>query len=165
MPKLVYVHEGLDYDKCTKKRTRLKNIRYFGGVYKESEDLWLKVSEYIDEQYDIDFMDTVYLSGDGASWIKTGLDWIPKSRFVLDKYHLKKYIIAATSHLEDDAYKNSLEDALDWPDKEMAKEIFDKILKKTDVETKRKAVKAAKTYILNNWDGIAIRAEVGNEII
>ena len=165
MPKLVYVHEGFDPDKCTKKRNRLKNVRYFGGVYKESEDLWLEVAEYIDEQYDIDSLETVYISGDGASWIKTGLDWITKSKFVLDKYHLKKYVVAATAHFEDDAYKNALEDALDWPDKEMTKEIFNKILKKTDNEKKRDTVKAARTYVLNHWSGIAIRSDKGYEIV
>ena len=47
----------------------------------------------------------------------------------------------------------------------MTKEIFDKILKKTAVETKRDAVKASRTYILNHWDGIAIRSDEGYEIV
>jgi hypothetical protein len=37
-------------------------------------------------------LETIYLSGDGASWIKNGLNWLPKSKFVLDNFHLKKYI-------------------------------------------------------------------------
>jgi hypothetical protein len=163
-PKMIYVHEGIDKDKSTEKRRALKNRRYFGGVYRETEELWLEVSEYIDKQYDMDVIKTIYISGDGASWIRQGLDWIPGSRFVLDGYHLKKYIIKATAHV-DEAYRNSLRDALDWPDKEMAKEIFDKILAKTDSETKRQTVKESKRYILNNWDGIAIKTERGDEII
>ncbi|PYG83908.1 uncharacterized protein UPF0236 [Ruminiclostridium sufflavum DSM 19573] len=71
MPKMVYVHEGIDYDKSTAKRKVLKNARYFGGIL-NSEELWLEVSRYIDEVYNINKVETIYLSGDGASWIKHG---------------------------------------------------------------------------------------------
>ena len=99
MPKMIYVHEGIDYEKSTTKRKVLKNVRYFGGM-RNSEELWLEVSKYIDEVYDVNKVETIYLSGDGAAWIKQGLTWIPKSKFVLDNYHLNKYIKAATAHLD-----------------------------------------------------------------
>ena len=165
MPKLVYVHEGIDPERSSQTRKRLKNVRYFGGMYKESEDLWLEISKYIDEQYNLDSIETIYISGDGASWIQTGLDWIPKSRFVLDNYHLKKYMVTATAHLDDEDIYQELKDALDWPDKDMVKKVFKKILKLTESDTKKKAVKRARRYILNNWDGIEIKAEKGYEIV
>jgi len=40
----------------------------------------------------MDSVEVIYLSGDGVAWIKQGLDWIPKSKFILDNYHLNKYI-------------------------------------------------------------------------
>ena len=54
----------------------MKNPCYFGGI-RDSEELWLEVSQYIDDTYDVDKIETVYISGDGAAWIKTGikLDW------------------------------------------------------------------------------------------
>lgn len=165
MPKIVYVHEGIDPERSSKTRTRLKNVKYFGGIYKDSEDLWLEVAQYIDEQYNLDYIETIYLSGDGAAWIRTGLDWIPKSRFVLDNYHLKKYMVTATAHLEDKSIYQELKDALDWPDKDMARDVFKKILSLTDSKTKKKAARAAKRYILNNWHGIEIKAEKGYEIV
>ena len=39
MPKLVYVHEGYDYEKSSENRRVLKNVRYFGGIYKNNEGL------------------------------------------------------------------------------------------------------------------------------
>jgi hypothetical protein len=165
MPKLVYVHEGIDYERSGKTRTRLKNIRYFGGIYKESEDLWLEVANYIDSKYNLDAIETIYLSGDGASWIQTGLQWIPKSRFVLDNYHLKKYMITATSHLNDKGVYQELDSALLKADKSQVKNVFRKILKLTDSDTKTEAVKAAGRYILKNWEGIKIKAEPGNNIV
>jgi REP element-mobilizing transposase RayT len=165
MPKLVYVHEGIDLDKSSKKRKVLKNPHYFGGIYKNSEDLWLEVEEYIDNQYNMDSVETIYLSGDGAPWIRQGLNWIPKSRFVLDSYHMKKYINVATAHLNDELIKQELKDAIDWPDKECVKKVFKKIIERTDSDTKIMAVKKARRYILNNWDGIEIKADKWTELI
>jgi hypothetical protein len=165
MPRLVYVHEGIDLEKSSKKRKALKNIHYFGGIYKNTEDLWLKVSEYIDKHYEVDNLETIYLSGDGASWIRQGLNWLPKSKFVLDNYHLQKYVRIATAHLNDEAIYQGLQDALDWPDKKMLIKVFKKIFEITGDKSKINAVKDAKRYMLNNWDGIEIKADRGFEIL
>ncbi len=164
MPKLVYVHEGIDLEKSSPKRKVLKNVRYFGKVCK-AEDLWLEVAQYISDQYNEEEIETIYISGDGASWIRQGLNWIPKSRFVLDNHHLNKYIRAATAHLNDEAIYQGLVDALDWPDKKLAYRVFRRILELTDSEGKRFSVIKSKKYIMNNWDGIAIKAEKGYEIV
>ena len=164
MPKLVYLHEGIDEEKSTKKRAMLKNVRYFGGDIK-SEDLWLKVAQYIDEQYIEERIETIYISGDGASWIRQGLQWIPKSRFVLDNHHMNKYIRMATTHLADSCWYNSLQDAIGWPDKKKTAEVFDRVMKLTETDTKKEAVREAKRYILNNWDGIEIKEERAGEIV
>ena len=164
MPKLVYVHEGIDGEKSTSKRKVLKNARYFGGDI-DTEELWLQVAQYIDKQYKEESLETIYISGDGASWIRQGLGWISKSKFVLDNHHLNKYMIAATAHLNDKIMYYELKDALEWPDKVMLKNAFKKILGMTDSDTKRQAVKYARRYMLNNWDGIEIKAEKGYEIV
>jgi hypothetical protein len=164
MPKLIYLHEGTDADKSTAKRHVLKNVRYFGGDCK-SEDLWLKVAQYIDEQYIQESIETVYISGDGASWIRQGLHWIPKSRFVLDNHHMYKYIRLATAHLPGESMYLAIQDAIGWPDKKMAAAAFDRIVKVTESSTKKEAVREAKRYILNNWDGIEIKEEKAGEII
>ncbi len=164
MPKLVYVHEGIDAEKSTVKRKILKNVRYFGGDCK-SEDLWLKVAQYIDEQYKEEAIETIYISGDGASWIRMGLQWIPKSRFVLDNHHMNKYIRIATAHLPDEAMYYAITDAIEWPDKKMAAAAFDKVITITEIDTKKEAVREAKRYILNNWDGIEIKEEKAGEIV
>ncbi len=105
-----------------------------------SEELWLEVSKYIDEVYDISKVETIYLSGDGAVWIKQGLTWIPKSKFVLDNYHLNKYIKAATAHLDNEAITQGLKDAVDEADKEILKKVFKRILELTTLETKYNTV-------------------------
>lgn len=47
----------------------------------------------------------------------------------------------------------------------MVKKVFKKILKLTDFDTKKEKVKRAKRYMLNNWDGIEIKAETGYETV
>lgn len=96
-PKLVYVHEGRK--QVSKNRYKLLNVRYFSGVYTNSDELWVEVLDYIDKAYDMDSIEKIYLSGDGAPWIKNGLSWINKSIYVLDRYHLSKYVTQATAHM------------------------------------------------------------------
>lgn len=88
--KLVYVHEGRKLK--SKGRYELINKRYFTGSLKNNEDLWLEVASYLDEAYDLDGVDKIYISGDGARWIKEGLHWIKGSEFVLDYFHLSQYV-------------------------------------------------------------------------
>ena len=83
----------------------------------------------------------------------------------MDNHHLNKYIKIATAHLDDEAIYQGLRDALDWPDKEMVQRVFKRILELTGNETKRTAVKDVRKYIMNNWEGIAIKAEKGHEIV
>lgn len=156
MPKIIYVYEGVD-DECG--RNRLVNPKYFGGVYEGKEGvetLWKEVRRYIESSYDVDSLERIYINGDGAGWIKSGQTYIPNGKFVLDKFHLHKYIIKATSHLWD-----SVEDAREMlyksirkKNKRMTEEIFNRILYVTEESSKRKAVEEAKRYTLGNWSGI-----------
>lgn len=149
-PKLVYVHEGRK--KAGKDRWELINPRYFSGIYDESDDLWLEIADYIDKAYESNAIEKVYISGDGAAWIKNGLGWIKDSVYVLDRYHLSKYVIQATAHIEGSApimweYINSGE-------KKKLQELFTAIIKSTEGKSKKRAVQEAKRYILGNWEGI-----------
>lgn len=63
------------------------------------EDLWTEVATYIYEAYDLDSVENIYIAGDGAKWIKTGTEIIKDSKYVLDHYHLSKYVKILTAHL------------------------------------------------------------------
>ena len=159
MPRIIYVYEGVDTD--GEGRPELINTKYFGGVYDgpdATNRLWTEVLDYLNEAYDLETVDKIYINGDGAAWIRTGEKIIPKSKFVLDKYHMHKYIIAATSHLEDstDEARSEIYRAIHKKKKWMAEGVFDKIISITEKDTKRKAVENAKEYILGNWSGIMI---------
>lgn len=159
MPRIIYVYEGVDTDE--EGRPKLINTKYFGGVYDGQEEikkLWTEVLDYINEAYDFEQINRIYINGDGAPWIRTGEKIIPKSKFALDKYHMHKYIIAATSHLEDSAddVRSDIYRAIHKKKKWMVEGVFDQILAVTEKETKCKAIEHAKAYILGNWSGIML---------
>lgn len=159
MPRIAYVYEGIDTGEDG--RPRLINTKYFGGVYEGTEGIkqfWEEVYAYIESAYDTDAIKQIYINGDGALWIKAGEKYIVQSRFVLDKYHMHKYIIAATAHLEDSAEdaRREIYRAIHKKKKWMAEGVFDKILSVTEKAGKQKAVEKAKEYILANWAGIML---------
>lgn len=148
--KLIYVHEGRRSK--SKGRYELKNKRYFTGSLKASEDLWLEVADYLEEAYELDKVEKIYLSGDGASWIKEGLNWIKGSEYVLDYFHLSKYVKAATAHMPQTF--TPLWNYINRHNKDHVKQLLNFIIEETESETKKEAVKRSKKYILNNWEGI-----------
>ena len=156
-PKLVYVHEGRR--KVGKDRWELINVRCFGGVYPKSEDLWLEVVDYLEQVYDLDAAEHIYLSGDGAPWIKSGVQWIRGSEFVLDGYHLLKYVKVATGHMKH--MSRLMWDSINSGEIENLKLIFNTILHCTEEESKRKAVYQARDYIYRHWEAIKRRQALG----
>lgn len=152
--KLVYVHEGKEL--VSKDRYKLKNPRYFTGEYKNSEVLWLEVADYIERAYDTDKIGRIYLSGDGAPWIKEGINWINKSEYVLDYFHLSKYVRVATAHMEP-SFHSILWNYINDLNKKAVSDMLNIIIKETESKTKREAVKVSKRYILKNWEGIVKR--------
>lgn len=149
VPRLVYVHEGIDKKPG---RNELKNKYYFSGVYKDPEELWIEVLDYIDTNYEIDKLEKIFIAGDGAPWIKHGLKWLPKSKYILDRYHLNKYILQATGHIKQLRFK--LWEGINELDRELISKTFSKILANTEKESKQKAVRRSRSYIYRNWEGI-----------
>lgn len=149
-PKIVYVHEGRK--KVGKDRWELKNARYFSGMYTDSEQLWLEVADYIDAAYDSEAVKKIYLSGDGANWIRKGAEWIVKSTYVLDRYHLSKYVTIATAHM---AHTTPVMwRYINQSDKANLKKLFTAIVGATESKRKKEAVNEARKYIFGNWSAI-----------
>ncbi len=156
MPKLVYVYEGI---RAEGERHELVGVRYFGGGCEGTEgtqQLWKEVYDYISGTYDEEALECIYVNGDGAEWIKTGAKVHARAKFVLDRYHMHKYITAATSHLGDSAQdaRSEIWRAVNGKRKKRAEEIFDWIIGVTETESRKKAVETSKDYILGHWTAI-----------
>lgn len=146
--RLIYVHEGI----VEHPRRHLKNARYFTTVGKTPEDFWLEVCDYIAAHYNLSSIKRIYISGDGANWIQKGKDYIPGAIFILDKFHLSKYILKATAHAP--ALRKPIYQAIQRLDKQAVLAKLDEALALTQTPARRKRIKNTVRYIKNNWDGI-----------
>ena len=138
----------------------------FSGLYKDTQEMWEDVAYYIDCTYKKDEIETAFVMGDGATYIKAGTEWIAKSVFVLDTFHLEKYI----NHLNyDENLKTKLQEAIDQFDPISTENIMNEAIRKIKEEikedeqlgrnTKRlenrlKKIEETKKYLMNQWQGI-----------
>jgi len=123
MPRLVYIHEGRQ---SKNGRNELKNVYYKAYVGVEAEEIWIDVANYVNDNYEIESIEKIYIAGDGARWIKEGIGWVPKAKFVLDRYHLNKYVIRRTAKRE--KYRVKIWEAINEGDKKAIREIFKELL-------------------------------------
>lgn len=143
MYKLIYVYEGKK--PVCKGRWELQAKRTFGG-YDAPKKLWNSVEKYITETYADDVKTTII--GDGANWIRAGLQYIPESNFALDPFHLSKYVKKICgNHPVTPFYsllrKNDRKGAVAYAEKQAETEPW-----------RRKAIEEGIRYIENQWDGI-----------
>ena len=154
-PRLTYVHEGRKQE--GQDRWSLKNARYFSGTPGQVEELWLEVADYITAVYELDKVEKIYLSGDGAGWIRSGLEWIRGSTFVLDRYHLSKYVMGATGHMP--YIRSFMWEYIQGGDQEELRKLFSIILEQTGEESRKKTVLEARRYIQTHWEAIQRQEE------
>lgn len=142
-------------------KKKIKNLHI-----QADEDLWLEVQQYIYDNYDTEYLENVYIAGDGAPWIVAGCRVLEKSKFVLDKYHLGKYIHKATTHLDDNqqAAKEFIYGAINERDFDGVMRLLQKCYASTDQEYKKKEVTECARYIKNNWLGIMVRIDDGGAV-
>lgn len=157
-PRLIIVYDSI-IEKG--KRIELKNKKHFGGIYtKKIDDLWEEVMSYIENNYDTEYLERVYISGDGANWIKTGLEWIIKSVYVLDEFHMKKAVngivgkITKANKKEKEKQKKEIRTAIRRLNFVRFKEICYEILEEEKEKTIRERKEDLMDYILNNVEGI-----------
>ena len=166
--KLVYIHEGIKSESPRSNRHKLINPYYFCGVShgEGNQVFWDEIYEYIDSHYDLEKVKRIYLNSDGGSWIKYGMKRIAGITYVLDEFHLEKYLIKLTSHMKD-----SKEDALDElraairsKTKQDFEEIVDRLEDCLVDETGLKRIATGREYILSNWTAAKLRLRHQNRV-
>ena len=160
-PKLVYVHEGRK--KVGAKRYALTNPKYFGGVYNDSDQLWWAVHRYIEQTYDVSALRVVFVTGDGASWITLGTEFVENGVRLPDLFHLRKYVVAA-SH-GDKALAGKLWRAVDAADRTQTVELLDEAESTVVTKGQAKSVATCRTYLDNMWGAIQNRRRYLREAV
>lgn len=168
--KLVYIYEGKEKDNFKGKRSHLINPYYISGIYAGSKgniDLSKEILDYINDNYDVSKIKKIYVQGDGARWIKEVQSLIPNSYFVMDEFHMYKYMKSGTSHLKDsqsdaisDIYKAIKHSSLDELDM-----TFNLISSYTKDKKDEKNIYESYTYFRDNFDSIVLRLSNDKNII
>lgn len=101
--KLVYVHKGIKKEAPKSRCHKLINPYYFCGTsYGEENSAFCdQVYGYLNNHYELDKVKKIYLNADGGAWIKSGMRRIAGITYVLDGFHLEKYLTRLTSHMKD----------------------------------------------------------------
>ena len=85
---VILTHEGHFEDFVKKKQ--LKNTHYIASSILKTNLLWNETYKYLDSIYDLDKINTIFISGDGGPWIKGYDEAFPNAIYVLDKFHYRK---------------------------------------------------------------------------
>lgn len=150
-PRLVTVHEGVE---GPAERRRLIRPRRFGGLYasNEVEQLYEQVWRYLEATYDLEQVEAILVSGDGAAWIRRLCAYVPQAEFVLDRYHAQKYVRAATGADHDLA--GQLWEALQEADRGRMRRVMGQALERAETVAQRERVHESRRYFERNWDGV-----------
>jgi len=148
--RLVYVHEGNVSDT---KRAQLGHVRYLtwpvGG---DTDEMWETVATYIEEEYDTDKLQRIWLSGDGAAWIDKGAEWLIKCQKLLDRYHVNKRLMSLTAqipHLRGWGRK-----ILKQGTKAQLNILYEHAAEKADTTSKQDELVEDTRYLLTHWEQI-----------
>ena len=147
--KLVYVHEGTR--RVCHGRSELINPRYFVSVSNDADEIWSEVADYLYSQYKMRSAD-VHISGDGASWIKYGLQVIPQAQYHLDKFHVYKSVTDVAGG--DKSLRRGIINAIKFKDLDRVRELYAARSQKSETVRGRKNVADGLFYIQNNFDEI-----------
>lgn len=159
--KIIYVYEGVVPVAPRSKRHRLLNTHYFCRVTNDNEGLWDEVYQYLDETYDLSKVKKIYINSDGGAWIKAGIKRIANVIYVLDEFHLSKYLLKMTGHMKDRAEtaRQELCEALQKGTKADFDEIVERLLLSAEKEDVEKRILEAGNYICNNWSAAKQRVK------
>lgn len=166
--KLIYLYEDKQDVKGYSNRKELVNTFYFSGLYQGQEGnakLWNKVQAYIDSNYDTEKLKRIFICGDGASWIKNGVNYLDKAIFCADKYHLMQYINRAAGQAKDDKEKVKSELwSILYSKKRYAKARFDSYTNlMLETAEKKRNIEELRSYVLGNW--AAVRRTLRNKLV
>ncbi len=150
---LVSVYEGFEKNG---KRSLCKNVFHMAEFEQDADTIWENVLTEIDRRYNLENT-RIYLHGDGAAWIKTGLEWLPNSVFVLDRFHKNKALKQIFTNIPARTagqYEARLRKALKSSDRDSFCKLIDKLL--AAYPDCAKTITKHSNYILNHFEGITI---------
>lgn len=98
--KLAKVYEGWQPETVGSKRYKTINPLYFAGYHKP-EEFDAIINSEIAQIYDMDYLKTKILNGDGADWISNEIEMDASVQYQLDLFHIYQKATRKISNLDD----------------------------------------------------------------
>ena len=155
MVPLVSVCEGIK-KVCKGRNATINPVHFTSDIFK-TDTLWNKVSAYISGAYNVENIANVYIHGDGAAWIKKGVNEIGGSVFILDGFHLQRRL----KPFIEGSSAECINELLSKDRKDDFKTVAKALIKDSIDIKKRKRLEDNLKYILNQWDGVVERYKDG----
>lgn len=159
--KLIYVYEGVEPEAPGSKRRKLIGTHYFSRVTNNNRALWDEVYSYMEATYDLSKVRKIYLNADGGLWIRSGMNRISGVDYVLDEFHLSKYLLKMTGHMldsQDDAAAQLREIIKDKTEQDFRQKVKE-LCGYAESEKIHKRIRESADYILSNWKAAKTRLE------
>lgn len=167
--KLIYVYEGIEKENFESKRKRLINPHYFCRACDDADNgaLWDEVYEYICNTYDVDKIKNIYLNGDGGQWIKSFRKRIKGVTYIIDEFHLNKYIKQILSYAYDSKVEvnEKLMEIMKYGKKEQFVNLIAYLRKNVDEGKSLYLLDQSEAYIIKNWTACRRRLMGGEDLI
>lgn len=97
--KLAKIYEGWQPETVESKRYKTINTLYFAG-YDKTEQFDAIVNSGIAQIYNVDYLKTKILNGDGAAWISNEIDIDASAQYQLDLFHIYQKATRKISNLD-----------------------------------------------------------------
>ena len=152
---LVTVTEGVTGESRTRNCT-INPVHFVEEDFSPTK-LWEDTDAYIRMRYDVDKIENIYIHGDGASWIESGLSEYSNVTHVMDGYHLGKYLRAINTKFPKKNVRLRLEKTLRSNEKEKANEILESLKNEAKEEKQIIALETTKSYLNNKWEELVGR--------
>lgn len=146
----VMVKQAVIYDdiETQGKRNTLQNRIVYSSI---DGNFWNNVLDIISQRYDIDKIQNIHISGDGAKWITASTSTIPKSIYYLDKFHYKQALRLMLLDADD---RWIAESYINGNNKKDFKKIAESLILLESNEHRSESAISKMDYIKNNWNAI-----------
>ena len=148
MTKAAVIFEDIEDIGVSKPRHKLVNKHI---LLSKDDNFWEYVYDKVNDLYDLDKIKEVIILGDGALWIRKGIEYFKsatcKSNFHLDKFHFQQSLTRISTEKE---IRNSLiETIIEDKDRNTFKKMINGFIEVNP--DKEETLLQQETYILNNW--------------
>lgn len=154
---LVTITEGMD--ETDPKRHRTINPLHVAAYGMSTPDFSEMVLNVITQRYDMDEIEQVNLHADGGKWIEGLGALIPRSRMVMDGYHLEKHV-RSFLRLEGAAkYASAIRSAFKSDNYESFEKNCETVFRLQRTDESKKKVRDFVEYCASHWNAIVLRSK------